>query len=176
MIARLSRYRVPVQAVAPLVDEVVSLARARSPSPAAHAEFFFVDSAGGEGLSVLLADDESATPAIALPRPPSDVQDYSVHLLQLGGPRRSGVVETLLGRIVWCDPEHLRDLSFNGDAVPASAAVWARTILVMPGREVLALAVATEQAPLEESLDKFAAAARSVHDYDDVAYHFLGRT
>jgi hypothetical protein len=97
-----------------------------------------------------------------------------VHLLQVGPPMESGVVDALYGRVVSCESARVPDLSFNGDSVPASRDVWARALLVAPdGDEVLAVSVATDRAALEESLSTFTATATRVDDYDEVAYHFL---
>lgn len=113
------------------------------------------------------------TPAIELARLPSeDPEEFDVHLLQVGGPRESGVVEALFGRVVRCDPGSVGDLSFNGDAVPTSPDVWARVLLVAPNARVVAVAVATDRAALEHSLRKFSARCTGIDDYDEAAYHF----
>jgi hypothetical protein len=177
MIARLTPYQVPPDAVEPLIEEIVALARARSRWPVERtnrrAEFFFVNTSSGDGLSLLLGDDRTVTPVIELTRPASeDPEQYDVHLLQVGGPRTSGVVEALYGRVVRCDPGEVGELSFNGDAVPRSEDVWARALLVAPSGRV-AFAVATNRAALEESLTKFSARCTRLDDYDEVAYHFF---
>lgn len=177
MIARMTPYRVPPDAVEPLIEEIVAVARARSPWPVGRtnrrAEFFFLSTSSGDGLSLLIGDDRTVTPAIELARPASeDPEEYDVHLLQVGGPRTSGVVEALFGRVVRCDPGEVSELSFNGDAVPTSADVWARALLVASAR-VVAFAVAADRAALENSLIKFSARCTRLDDYDEVAYHFF---
>jgi hypothetical protein len=178
MIARLVPYRTPPGTVQLLVDEVVAAARVRATWPVRRtnrrAEFFFVDTSTGGGLSLVIGDDRTVTPVIELTRPVGDAEEYDVHLLQIGGPRQSGVVDARLGRIVRCDPDGVVDLSFNGDAVPRSPDVWARGLLVAVRGDVLAFAVATDRGALEQSLQKFASRCVRVDDYDDVAYHFLG--
>jgi hypothetical protein len=179
MVARTARYETPPDAVDQLLDEIVALARARRRRPvqqtSRRAELFFVETSLGAGLSLVVGDDRSVTPVIELERPSSeDPEEWDVHLLQVGGPRRSGVVNALFGRVVRCEPGTVGDLSFDGDAVPASPAVWARGLLVQPGGQALAFAVATDRAALEHSLEKFSSRCTRVDDYDEVAYHFLG--
>jgi hypothetical protein len=178
MIARMTPYRAPPDAVESLIEEIVAVARARSRWPVERAnrraEFFFVNTSSGDGLSLLIGDDRTVTPVIELARPASeDPQEYDVHLLQVGGPRTSGVVEALYGRVVRCDPAEVSELSFNGDAVPTSEDVWARALLVAPSGRVVTFAVATDRAALEESLTKFSARCTRIDDYDEVAYHFF---
>jgi hypothetical protein len=178
MIARMTPYRVPPDAIEPLIEEIVTLARARSRWPVERtdrrAEFFFVNTFRGEGVSLLIGDDRTVTPVIELARPASeDPEEYDVHLLQVGGPRSSGVVEALFGRVVRCDPGEVGELSFNGDAVPRSEDVWARALLLAPSGRVVAFAVAADRAALEESLTKFSARCTRLDDYDEVAYHFF---
>jgi hypothetical protein len=177
MIARLAPYRVPPEAVAPLIEEIVVVARARSRWPARRtnrrAEFFFVNTSSGDGLSLVIGDDCAVTPPIELERPPSeDPEELDVHLLQVGGPQERGVVEALFGQVVRCDPSSVEDLSFDGDAVPSSPDVWARGLLVAPNAGVVAFAVASDRAALEHSLHKFSARCTRVDDYDEVAYRF----
>jgi hypothetical protein len=179
VIARLTRYETPPDTVAQLVEEVVAIARGRSGWPVQEtgrrAEFFFVDTSSGDGLSLVVGDDRTMIPAIELERPPrEDPEEYDVHLLQVGGPRESGVVDALYGRVVGCDPGAVEDLSFDGRAVPTSPDVWARALLLAPEGRVLAFAVATDRAELERSLLEFSTRAPRVDDYDEVAYHFLG--
>ncbi|HEY6585072.1 MAG TPA: hypothetical protein VIZ29_09510 [Gaiellaceae bacterium] len=178
MIARMTPYRVPPAAVEPLIEEIVALARARSRWPVERtnrrAEFFFLNTSSGDGLSLLLGDDRTVTPAIELARPASeDPKEYDVHLLQVGGPRTSGVVEALFGRVVRCDPAEAGELSFNGDAVPTSEDVWARALLVAPSGRVVTFAVAADRKALETALIKFSARCTRIDDYDEVAYHFF---
>ncbi len=112
---------------------------------------------------------------IELARPASkDPEEYDVQFLQVGGPRESGVLNGLFGRVVRCPPGAVSEQSFNGDAVPTSPDVWERALLVAAWGQVLAFAVATDRAALEHSLRKFSARCTGVDDYDDVAYHFLG--
>jgi hypothetical protein len=178
MIARMTPYRTPPDAVEPLIEEIVAVARARSRWPVERtnrrAEFFFINTSSGDALSLLIGDDRTVTPVIELARPASeDPEEYDVHLLQVGGPRTSGVVDALFGRVVRCDPAAVSELSFNGDAVPTSAEVWARALLVAPSAQVVAFAVAADRAALEDSLIKFSARCTRLDDYDDVAYHFF---
>jgi hypothetical protein len=178
MFARITRYRTPPDAVEPLGEEIVAVARARSAWPVRRtnrrAEFFFINTSTGDGLSLVLGDDRTVTAVIELGRRPSDdPEEYDVQLLQVGGPGESGVVDALLGRVVHCDPGTVSELSFNGDTVPTSPDVWARALLVAPGGQVLAFAVAANRAALEHSLHKFSAHCTRVNDYDEVAYHFF---
>jgi hypothetical protein len=178
MIARITPYRSPPGDLAPLIDEVVAIARVRSrwpvERPSRSAEFFFVNSSTGDALSLVIGDDRSVTPVVELAQPPSDdPEEFSVHLRQVGGPTGSGVVDTLLGRVVRCEPGTVADLTFDGDAVPLSTAVWARGILVAEDGGVLAFAVATDREALAQSLEKFDARCTRIDDYDDVAYHFF---
>jgi hypothetical protein len=177
VIARLTAYRTPAQGVEPLVEEVVAVARSARPvdRTARRVELFLVDRARGDALSVLIGDDGGVAPAVELGRRPSaEPEEFTVHLLQVGGPKGSNVVDALFGRVVRCAAAAHPDLSFDGRAVPTSPDVWLRALLVAPDRElVLALAVASDRAALEESLRKFSARCPRVDDYDDVAYHFL---
>jgi hypothetical protein len=177
MIARLTPYRTRSDALEPLIEEIGALARSSMPLNETNrrAEFFLINRSSGDGLSVVIGHDRTVTPVIELSRAPDgEPEEYDVHLLQVGGPRDSGVVDALLGRLVRCDGAALTELSFDGDAVPTSPEVWARALLVAPDRDhVLALAVATDRAALEESLRKFSARCPRVDDYDDVAYHFF---
>jgi hypothetical protein len=135
---------------------------------------FFINTSSGDGLSLLIGDDRTVTPAIELARPASeDPEEYDVHLLQVGGPRTSGAVEALFGRVVRCEPGAISKLSFNGDAAPTSPAVWARALLVAPSAQVVAFAVAADRAALEDSLIKFSTRCTRLDDYDEVAYHFF---
>jgi hypothetical protein len=178
VIARITRYRTLPDALEPLIAEVVAVARAGSHWPVQRtnrrAEFFCINTSSGDSVSLVLGDDRTVTPVIELGRRPSEApEEYDVHLLQLGGPKESGVVDALLGRVVRCDPDAVTDVSFNGDTVPTSPHVWARALLVGPGGRVLAFAVGTDSAALERALDKFSARCTRVDDYDEVAYHFL---
>jgi hypothetical protein len=178
MIARLTPYQVRPDAVEPLIEEIVALARAGSRWPVERtnrrAEFFFVDTSSGDCLSLLLGDDPAVTPVIEPARPASeDPDEYDVHLLQVGGPETSGVVEALFGRVVRCDPGEVSVLSFNGDAVPRSTDVWARALLVAPSGRVVAFGVAADRSALEDSLTEFSARCSRLDDYDEVAYHFF---
>ena len=177
MIARITPYRTRADAPEPLIEEIGALARSSVPLNKTNrrAEFFLINRSSGDGLSVVIGDDRTVTPVIKLSRAPDgESEEYDVHLLQVGGPRGSGVVDALFGRVVRCDGAALTELSFDGDAVPTTPEVWARALLVAPDRDlVLALAVATDRAALEESLRKFSARCPRVDDYDDVAYHFF---
>ncbi len=177
MIARITPYRTPSDAVEPLIEEIAALARASWPVSRTNrrAEFFLINRSSGDGLSVVIGDDHTVTPAIQLGRVPNhEPEEFDVRLVQIGGPTGHGVVDALLGRVVRCDAAALTELSFDGDAVPTSPDVWARALLVAPGRElVVALAVAADRAALEESLRNFSARCARVDDYDDVAYHFF---
>ena len=174
MIARITPYHAPPDA---LIEEVVAVARARSrpvERPDRRAEFFFVDTSSGDGLSLVIGDERTVRPVIELARPPSrDPEEYEVYLLQVGGPRGCGVVQALFGRIVRCDPGASGELSFDGGAVPASPDVWTRALLAAPDGRVLAFAVGPDRAALEQSLEKFSSRATQVADYEEVAYHFF---
>jgi hypothetical protein len=176
MVARITPYRTRPDALEQLIEEIVAIARARSHWPVQmtnrRAEFFLINTSSGDGLSLVIGDDRTVTPVIDLARRPSEEpEEYDVHLLQVGGPRESGVVDALFGRVVRC--EAVSEMSFDGDAVPASPDVWARALLVGPGGRVLAFAVGTDRRALEHSLDKFSARSTQVDDYDEVAYHFF---
>jgi hypothetical protein len=177
MIARITAYRTPADALAPLIEEIVALARASGPvrDTNRRAEFFFINRPTGDGLSVVIGHDHTVTPVINLGRAPrGEPEEYDVRLLQVGGPTDSGVVDALFGRVVRCEAAALTELSFDGNAVPASPDVWARALLVAPDRQlVLGLAVASDRAALEESLRNFSRRSATVDDYDDVAYHFF---
>ena len=173
MIARLTPYRTPVDQ--PLLDEVVGLARASWPvqRTARRVELFLVDTPGSTALSLLIGDDRTAAAVIDVSRPHDEPREYNVHLLQVGPPKESGVVEALYGRVVHCDAGAVEELSFDADSIPEPA-VWARGLLVASERaEVAAFAVATDRTALEQSLTTLSAAAMRVEDYDDVAYHFF---
>jgi hypothetical protein len=177
MIARLTAYRTTLDAVEGLIDEIVALARASGPARRTNrrGEFFFLDRPSGNGLSVLIGDDDTVTPVIELNRAPSDKpEEYEVQLWQVGGPTGSGVVEALFGRVVRCDAAAVAELNFNGDSVPTSPDVWTRALLLSSHRKlVVALAVASDRPALEESLRKFSARCTTIDDYDEVAYHFF---
>jgi hypothetical protein len=177
MVARLTPYRTPPDAFEPLIDEIAALARSSWPvrRTSRRAEFFFVNRATGDGLSVLVGDDRTMTPVIDLGRRPSgEPEEYDVRLLQLGGPSDSGVVDALFGRVVRFDAAPPAELAVDGGAAPGSADVWARALLIAPDRALaVALAVAADFAALEESLRTFSVRSTRVDDYDDVVYHFL---
>ena len=178
MIARITSYQTPSDALQPLVEEIVAVARARSrwpvERPNRRAEFFFVNTSSGDGLSLVIGDERTVRLVIELARPPSrDPEEYEVYLLQVGGPRGCGVVQALFGRIVRCDPGASGELSFDGGAVPASPDVWTRALLAAPDGRVLAFAVGPDRAALEQSLEKFSSRATQVADYEEVAYHFF---
>jgi hypothetical protein len=178
VIARITPYHTPPDALEPLIDEIVALARARSRPPveqaSRRAEFFFVDTSSGDGLSLVVGDDPTVRPMIELARPPrGDSEEYDVHLLQVGGPRGSGVVQAVFGQVVRCDAGAVDELSFDGDAVPTSPDVWPRALLVAPDVRVLAFAVGPDRAALEQSLEKFSSRSTQVDHYDEVAYHFF---
>lgn len=175
MIARMTPYHTAPDALEPLIQEIVALARSSSTlqSPKRRAELFLLDRSSGDALSVVIGDDKTVAPVIELGRPPeTEPEQYDVRLLQVGGPTTSGVVEVLLGRVVHCDTAV--DLSFDGDALPTSPDVWLRTLLVAPDRgRVIALAIASDRGALEETLRKFSARCPRIDDYDEVAYHFF---
>jgi hypothetical protein len=176
MIARITAYRTPADALEPLIEEIVALARSSGPVTDTNrrAEFFFINRSSGGGLSVVIGHDHTVTPVINLGRPRDEPEEYDVRLLQVGGPTGSGVVDALFGRVVRCDLAAFPELSFDGDAVPTSPDVWARALLVAPDRQlVLGIAVASDRGALEESLLKFSARSTRVDDYDEVAYHFF---
>jgi hypothetical protein len=180
VVARITSYQTPPDALQPLLDEIEALARARSGRPVGRplrrAEFFFVNTSRGDGLSLVIGDDPTVTAAIELDRSPSnDPEELDVLRLQVGGPRDSGTVEALFGRIVRCGRSAVGDVSFNGDAVPASPDVWTRMILLALDGQVLAVAVGPDRAAIDDSLEKFSLRASQVDDYDEVAYHFLLR-
>jgi hypothetical protein len=178
VIARITPYQTPPDALEPLIEEIVAVARARSRRSVERtnrrAEFFFVNTSTGDALSLVIGDDRTVRPVIELTRPPSaDSEEYGVHLLQVGGPRGSGVMQALFGQVVRCDAGAVDELSFDGDAVPTSPDVWTRAILVAPDGGVLAFAVGPDRAALEQSLEKFSSQSKQVDDYDEVAYHFF---
>ena len=178
MIARITPYHTPSDALEPLIEEIVALARARSRRPVdrpnRRAEFFFVDTSTGESLSLVIGDDRTVRPTIELAQAPSgDSEEYDVHLLQVGGPRGSGVVQALFGQIVRCDAGAVSELSFHGDAVPTSPDVWTRAILLTPDGGVLAFAVGPDRGALEQSLERFSSPSTQANFYDEVAYHFF---
>jgi hypothetical protein len=177
VIARLTAYRIPPDGAQQLTDEIVALARASWPvrRTARRVELFCVDTLGETGLSVVVGDDRTVRPVIDVSRPSGgEPQEYDGRLLQVGPPKRSGVVAALYARVVHCDARALDDLTFDGNGPPASPEVWTRGLLVSSDRgDVAAFAVATDRAALEESLAAFDAVATRVEDYDDVAYHFF---
>jgi hypothetical protein len=159
-----------------LINEIVTLARARSDWVVRDrdraAEFFFVDTPSGDGLSVVLGEGRSVMPAIdvgAANR--GEVEECEVQLLQVGGPRDSGIIPALLARVVRCGPVAVHD-AFNGDAVPTSTDVWVRALLRAASGDAVAFAVATEGLALEESLRRLTGQASEVKDFDDCVYHF----
>ena len=178
VIARITQYHTPPDELEPLVEEIIALARGWSRRPVERpdrrAEFFFVDTSRGDGLSLVIGDDSSVRPVIELGRPPSgDPEEYDVHLLQVGGPRGSGVVQALFAQVVRCDAGAFDELSFDGDAVPISPDVWTRALLVAQDGRLLAFAVGSDRAALEQSLEKFSSRSTQVDSYDEVAYHFF---
>jgi hypothetical protein len=180
VIARITPYHTPSDALEPLIEEIVAVARARSRRPVERpnkrAEFFFVNTSTGDALSLVIGDDRTVRPMIELARAPNrDPEEYDVHLLRVGGPRGSGVVQALFGQVVRYQAGAVDELSFDGDAMPTSPDVWTRAILVAPDGGVLAFAVAPDRAALEQSLEKFSSRSKQVDDYDEVAYHFFLR-
>lgn len=176
MIARITRYRTPPAAVSWLVNEVVALARARSHefvrNPDRTAEFFFVDTPTGDGLSVVLGTSRTVMPAIDIEGAErGDPEEYDVQLLQLGGPRGSGVVPSLFARVVRGGPDAAHE-ALDRDAVPSSPDVWVRALLLAAGGDLIAFAVGTDWAAIDESLQTLSASATDVESFDDVAYHF----
>jgi hypothetical protein len=110
VIARLTPYRTPPAAVPWLINEIVTLARARSDWVVRDrdraAEFFFVDTPTGDGLSVVLGEGLNVMPAIDITGADrGEAEEYDVQLLQVGGPRDSGVVPALFARVVRCGPD-----------------------------------------------------------------------
>jgi hypothetical protein len=176
VIARLTPYRTPPAAVPWLINEIVTLARARSDWVVRDrdraAEFFFVDTPTGDGLSVVLGEGLNVMPAIDITGADrGEAEEYDVQLLQVGGPRDSGVVPALFARVVRCGPDALRD-AFNGDAVPTSSHVWVRALLCAASGDVLAFTIGTDRVALEDSLRKLTSQATEVNDFDDCVYHF----
>jgi hypothetical protein len=176
VIARLTRYRTPPAALPWLINEIVTLARARSDWVVRDrdraAEFFFVDTPSGDGLSVVVGEGLSVMPAIDVEGAErGEAEECEVQLLQVGGPRDSGVVPALSARVVRCAPDALHD-GFNGDAVPTSTHVWVRALLRAASGDVLAFAVGTDRIALEDSLRKLTGQANEVNDFDDCVYHF----
>jgi hypothetical protein len=176
VIARMTQYQTAPDTVGALVDEVVDVARRGSMAAVKQrkmvAEFFFVNTESGECLSLLLGDDRSIAPVIELADQSGSSEELAVNLLQLGGPRDSGVVDALLGRVVRCPPHAVADVSFNGGAVPSSPEIWLRVLLGASNGDVVAVSVGTDPASLQASLEKFSARCPAVTDYDDVVYHF----
>ena len=177
MIARIVPYRIPVDELDALEAEIVERARASWPVGRTNrrAEFFFVDPRG-DGLSVLVGDDPTVSAVIDLARRPSaDAEELDVTVLQLGGPKRSGIVEALYGRVVRCAPDVVAEQAADLPA-PSTSDLWARALLVSPDRDrALGVAVGTTQPALEEALAEFTLPGAVPDDYREVAYHFLGR-
>jgi hypothetical protein len=177
VIARIARYRPQPDGLEALVEEIVGVARARSMRGVERtnrrAEFFLLNTSTGDGLSLVIGEDRTVAPVIELGRPPSeDPEEYDVELLQVGGPRTSGRVEALFGRLVDCDRGAVSG-SFNGDAVPTSPNVWARGLLIAPDGRLVAFAVGADSVAVEHSLQKFTARCPRVDAFDEVAYHFF---
>jgi hypothetical protein len=135
----------------------------------------FVNRPSGDGLSLVIGDDRSVAPVIALSRAPTgDPEEYEVRLLQVGAPTCSGVVDALFGRVVRCDATAIA--AFARDAVPACPDVWARALLVAPERDTgVAVAVGSSSAALDDTLSTFTASSAAVDDYDDLGYFFFAR-
>lgn len=157
MFARLIPYR------SADVDEVVALARTAwtTGDPSRRVELFLHASESGRGLSLVIGENERVRPLIAFAEG-GEPEEYRVRLLQVGGLPESGVVPTLLGRVVRSKATEL------SPQPPSSSAVWARGFLAAGERQV-AFAVATEREALEDALP----ARAVVEDYDEVAYHFF---
>jgi hypothetical protein len=171
--ARITHYRVHPGAIESLLEEIVAVAPRWPVQPTnRQVEFFFINRSTGDSLSLVIGEDRSVSPAIELDRPSEGGSEYDVRLLQVGGPRESGVAPSLFGRVVRCDPGTVSELSFDGDSVPTSSAVWARGLLVAPSAQVVAFAVATDRVALDGSLQEFSARCAGVADYGEVAYHF----
>jgi len=175
VIARITPYRVSPDAVAALVDEVVDVARRRSSAPVEPremvAEFFFVNAVSGECLSLVIGHDPSIAPVIDFAEHDGSPEELSVNLLQLGGPRDRDVVDALLGRVVRCPSRATASVSFNGDAIPSSPAIWARALLSGESGDVVAVAVGTDPERVQDALGKLSARCPVVADYD-VVYLF----
>lgn len=162
-----------------LLDEVATVAHSRSSSHAddrsRHAEFFCVDTATVECLAIVVGDGPGVSGVIQLERPASGpAREYAVQLLQLGGPRDSGVLEGMYGRLVRCRGDALPSHSaLQGFPPPTSAAVWARGLLAADTGDVLGFAVAIDRDALAGSLRELCASNDPAGDYDEVAYHFF---
>jgi hypothetical protein len=160
-------------AVESLLQEIVAVAPRWPVQPTnRRVEFFLINRSTGDSLSLVIGEDRSVSPAIELDRPSEGHSEYEVGLLQVGGPRESGLAPSLVGRVVRCDRETVSELSFDGDSVPTSSAVWVRGLLVAPSAQVVAFAVATDRVALEGSLQEFSVRSGDIADYDEVAYHF----
>ncbi len=176
MIARLTRYHAPPSELGALMAEVVERARANRDWPVTHidrrAEFFLTDSATGDCLSIVFGDDPNVASAVEPARPSSgEPRTYVVRCLALGGPRGSGVVDALFGRVVH-RMTGAADVERKGPL--PSPEVWARALLVSPDDdEAVGVAVASDASSLDQALLELAGGSMRVEDYDDVAYHFL---
>ena len=160
-----------------LVDEVVALARDRARWPfhrsGLRAEFFCIDTSSGDALSLVLCDDLSVEPAIELERAANaDPKEYDVLVLQVGGPRGSGVVDALVGYVARCGPGAAGELSFNGNTVPASPEVWTRGLLIGRDEGVVAFAIGSDDEVVRDSLRRFIERSTNIGAYDEVVYHF----
>jgi hypothetical protein len=174
LIARLTRYSTDPAAVDELTDEVIAVARAQRGATAAierRAEFFLVEPSKGDCLSIVAGDNSTVCAVVELPRlARGEPQEYDVVLLQLGGPRGSGVVDALYGRVVYCAQAGGEETSAVHD-VPASPHVWARAMLLGPD-ELVAFAVGTDRGVLEQTLGELVDRPARSEDYGEVAYHF----
>jgi hypothetical protein len=162
-----------------MLDEIVAAARERSRSRvhdlSRHAEFFCVDTASGECLSIVVGDGPAMDATVELARPPSGpAENYVVRLLQLGGPRDSGVLDGMYARVVRCEGDAVpSESALRGFPPPASTEVWARGLLAAETNDVVGFAVATDRHALAPSLEELCTANVLVGDYDEVGYHFL---
>jgi hypothetical protein len=114
-----------------------------------------------------VGDDESVVSAVEPERPATgEPRSYDVRRLEFAGPKESGVVDALFGRVVHCP------LDVHDDA-PLPPDVWTRAKLALPhGNQVVAI-VGSNKRSVEEAVAAFTARAKRVDDYEDTAYHFL---
>jgi hypothetical protein len=162
-----------------LLDEVVTVARRNAFShvrdPKRKAEFFCVDRSSGACVSIVVGADATVTEAIVLALQPTDAPlEYVAKLLQLGGPRDSGVVEAMYARFVRCRTDAIPSASaLRRFPPPTSTQVWARALLVTDTDDFVGFAVGTDRDALAGSLGELCTSSVSAGDYDEVAYHFL---
>jgi hypothetical protein len=179
VIARLTPYATAPLEVDSVLKEIVAVARDRFSRHGhdldLHAEFFCVDTESGRCLSIVVGEREGMDAEVELARPPSGPpEDYVVWLLQLGGPRDSGVVEGLYARVVRCARTTVPgETALRGFPPPASTEVWARGLLGAETRDVIGFAVATNRDALTLSLEELCSSSVLVGDYNEVPHHFF---